>query len=260
MFKRLGEEIQGIKDRDPAARTTLEVLLLYPGFHAVLSHRIAHRFYKIKWFFLARFISQFSKFLTGIEIHPGAIIGKNLFIDHGSGVVIGETTEIGDNVTIYQGATLGGTGKDKGKRHPTIGDNVLISTGAKVLGPFKVGDNAKVGANAVVLGEVPMNTTVVGVWKGQSVKKSLEFDCLKCQHFVVSTDTFDLKVTDKKVNVYKNESDDKITINIVVDKDKDENVNKEICKEVMNDLKLDCPQDCTGCPSCKKELHFNPND
>jgi serine O-acetyltransferase len=165
MFKGLREEIQGIKERDPAARSSLEVLLLYPGLHAVLMHRIAHSCHRMKLFFIARFISQFSRFITGIEIHPGAKIGKKLFIDHGSGVVIGETTEIGDNVTIYQGATLGGTGKDKGKRHPTVGNNVLISTGAKVLGPFKVGDNAKIGANAIILAEVPENITVVGLWK-----------------------------------------------------------------------------------------------
>lgn len=258
MFKRLREEIQGIKDRDPAARNAFEVITLYPGFHAVLFHRIAHRLYKAKWFYMARFISQFSKFLTGIEIHPGAKIGKNLFIDHGSGVVIGETTEIGDNVTIYQGATLGGTGKDKGKRHPTIGNNVLISTGAKVLGPFKVGDNAKIGANAVVLAEVPANITVVGVWKGENVKKSLDFDCVKCKQFVVSTDKFDLKLSDNKINVYTSETDDKVIINLVVDKDN--RPGQEICKEVLGDLNIDCPQDCTGCPNCTKELHFNPND
>lgn len=169
--------IKGIKERDPAARNAIEVILLYPGFHAVILHRLAHFFYKIKFFFTARLISQLSRFFTGIEIHPGARIGKNLFIDHGSGVVIGETTEIGDNVTIYQGATLGGTGKDKGKRHPTIGNNVLISTGAKVLGPFKVGDNAKVGANAVVLAEVPANTTVVGVWKKSNFEQTTKIDC-----------------------------------------------------------------------------------
>lgn len=170
MFERLREEIKGVKERDPAARTTLEVLFLYPGLHAVFLHRIAHKFYCWRMFFIARAISHIGRFLTGIEIHPGAKIGKYLFIDHGSGVVIGETTEIGDNVTIYQGATLGGTGKDKGKRHPTVGNNVLISTGAKVLGPFKIGDNAKIGANAVVLAEVPENTTVVGVWKGSRAK------------------------------------------------------------------------------------------
>lgn len=163
MFKTIKEEIKVILERDPAARSWLEVLLLYPGLHAVLSHRLAHWFYNRKMFFIARAISQISRFFTGIEIHPGAKIGKGLFIDHGMGVVIGETTEIGDNCTIYQGVTLGGTGKDKGKRHPTIGNNVLIGSGAKVLGPFKVGDNSKIAANAVVLREVPPNSTVVGV-------------------------------------------------------------------------------------------------
>ncbi len=163
MFTRLRADINAIKERDPAARNTFEILLLYSGLHAIMLHRPAHFFYKHKWFFTARFISQFSRFMTGIEIHPGAKIGKGVFIDHGSGVVIGETTEIGDGCTIYQGATLGGTGKEKGKRHPTLGKNVLVGTGAKILGPFKVGDNAKIAANAVVLEEIPPNSTAVGV-------------------------------------------------------------------------------------------------
>lgn len=163
IFKTLREEIQVVFDRDPAAKSVLEVIFCYPGFHAVINHRIAHFFYKKKFYFIARLISHISRFLTGIEIHPGAKIGKGLFIDHGSGVVIGETAEIGDNVTIYQGVTLGGTGKEKGKRHPTIGNNVTISTGAKVLGSFTVGDNAKIGAGSVVLKSVPPNCTVVGV-------------------------------------------------------------------------------------------------
>jgi len=171
MFRQLIDDARAIAERDPAAKNIWEVILLYPGFHAIFFHRIAHWFYKKKMFFIARFISQFSRFMTGIEIHPGAKIGKRLFIDHGMGVVIGETAEIGDNCTIYHGATLGGTGKDKGKRHPTIGNNVLISAGAKVLGPFKVGDNARIGANAVVLSEVEPNTTVVGV-PGRIVKRS----------------------------------------------------------------------------------------
>lgn len=169
-FKDLLQDARSIAERDPAAKSVIEVILLYPGFHAIFFHRIAHWFYKKKMFFIARFISQLSRFLTGIEIHPGAKIGRGLFIDHGMGVVIGETAEIGDNCTIYHGVTLGGTGKDKGKRHPTIGNNVLISTGAKVLGPFKVGDNSKIGANAVVLNEVEPNTTVVGV-PGRTVKR-----------------------------------------------------------------------------------------
>ncbi len=163
MFTRLRADINAIKERDPAARNTFEILLLYSGLHAIMLHRPAHFFYKHKFFFTARFISQFARLITGIEIHPGAKIGKGVFIDHGSGVVIGETTEIGDGCTIYQGATLGGTGKEKGKRHPTLGKNVLVGTGAKILGPFKVGDNAKIAANAVVLEEIPPNSTAVGV-------------------------------------------------------------------------------------------------
>lgn len=163
MFKHLNEDIKAIKDRDPAARNSVEIFLLYSGLHAIIYHRIAHWFYKRRMFFIARWISQTAKFLTGVEIHPGAKIGKGLFIDHGSGIVIGETTEIGDNCLLYQGVTLGGTGKDKGKRHPTLGNNVLVGTGAKVLGPFKVGDNARIAANAVVLEEVPPNATAVGI-------------------------------------------------------------------------------------------------
>lgn len=156
-------DINAIKERDPAARNSMEVLLLYPGLHAIIWHRIAHFFYKRKFFFIARLISQFARWLTGIEIHPGAKIGKGVFIDHGMGVVIGETAEVGDDCTIYQNVTLGGTGKDHGKRHPTIGKNVLIGSGAKVLGPFTVGDNSKIAANAVVLNEVPPDSTCVGV-------------------------------------------------------------------------------------------------
>ncbi|NLC53991.1 MAG: serine O-acetyltransferase [Firmicutes bacterium] len=163
MFTYIREGIKAIFERDPAARSTLEVILCYPGFHALLAYRIAHWFYRHKLFLLARLISQVARFFTGIEIHPGAKIGKGLFIDHGMGVVIGETTEIGDNVTIYQGVTLGGTGKEKGKRHPTIGNNVIIAAGAKVLGSITVGDNAKIGAGAVVIRPVPANSTVVGV-------------------------------------------------------------------------------------------------
>ncbi|NLM37388.1 MAG: serine O-acetyltransferase [Firmicutes bacterium] len=163
MFTYLRASIKAIFERDPAARSVLEVILCYPGFHALLAHRIAHWFYRHKLFLIARLISQIARFFTGIEIHPGAKIGKGLFIDHGMGVVIGETTEIGDNVTIYQGVTLGGTGKEKGKRHPTIGNNVIIAAGAKVLGSITVGDNAKIGAGAVVVRPVPPNSTVVGV-------------------------------------------------------------------------------------------------
>jgi serine O-acetyltransferase len=163
MFRRLKEDIDVIFEQDPAARSYLEVILTYSGLHAIWSHRIAHAFYKRKFYFLARVISQASRFFTGIEIHPGAIIGRRFFIDHGMGVVIGETCEIGDNVTLYQGVTLGGTGKEKGKRHPTLKDNVLVSTGAKVLGSITIGENSKVGGGSVVLKDVPPNSTVVGV-------------------------------------------------------------------------------------------------
>lgn len=162
MFKQLSYDIKSIMERDPAARSKIEVLLLYPGVHAVIGHRIAHHFYKSKCFFIARWVSQVNRFFTGIEIHPGAKIGKGLFIDHGSGVVIGETAKIGDDCIIYQGVTLGGTGKDKGKRHPTLGNNVMIGAGARVLGAFTIGDNALIAANAVVLEEVPEGATVVG--------------------------------------------------------------------------------------------------
>ncbi len=180
MFKRLKEDIDVVFDQDPAARSYLEVILTYSGLHAIWFHRIAHWFYKKKMFFIARVISQFSRFLTGIEIHPGAKIGRRLFIDHGMGVVIGETCEIGDDVTIYQGVTLGGTGKEKGKRHPTIKNNVLVSAGAKVLGSITIGENSKIGAGSVVLKDVPPNATVVGipgkvvVKDGVRVKKDLD--------------------------------------------------------------------------------------
>lgn len=171
MFKGLLSDAKSIAKRDPAAKNVLEVILLYPGFHALLYHRFAHWFYKKKLFFIARFVSQFARFVTGIEIHPGAVIGSGLFIDHGMGVVIGETAEIGNNCTIYHQVTLGGTGKDKGKRHPTIGDNVLIGAGAKLLGPFKVGDNAMIGAGSVVVEEVENETTVTGP-KARAVKRA----------------------------------------------------------------------------------------
>jgi serine O-acetyltransferase len=163
MFSTLKEDIQTVFERDPAAKSTFEVVMTYSGLHALWAYRIAHFFYKRKFFTLARIISQVSRFFTGIEIHPGAKIGRRLFIDHGSGVVIGETTEIGDDVTIYQGVTLGGTGKEKGKRHPTIGDGVMIASGAKVLGSITIGNNSKIGAGSVVLKPVPPNSTVVGV-------------------------------------------------------------------------------------------------
>ena len=163
------EEMQVIMERDAAIKTPMEVFL-YPSFKAIMRHRVAHWLYEHKLFFLARWYSQRTVRKTGIEIHPGATIGKGLFIDHGNGVIIGETTVIGDNVTLYQGVTLGGTGKEQGKRHPTIGNNVMISAGAKVLGSFTVGENSKIGAGSVVLSEVPPNCTVVGV-PGRVVKR-----------------------------------------------------------------------------------------
>lgn len=163
MANRLTELLGAYQARDPAARSKLEIFLLYPGVHAVIRHRIAHFFYRHHLYFLARLESQWNRKRTGIEIHPGAKIGRRFVIDHGMGIVIGETAEIGDDVLLYHGVTLGGTGKDQGKRHPTIGNNVLIGCGAKVLGPFKVGDGARIAANSVVLSEVPENATAVGV-------------------------------------------------------------------------------------------------
>ena len=163
MFRQLREDIAIVKEKDPAARSSLEILLTYSGLKAVRSYRRAHWFYQHKWFTIARIISQRARHKTGIEIHPGAQIGKGLFIDHGMGIVFGETTVIGDNCTIYHGVTLGGTGKDTGKRHPTLGNNVLIGAGTKVLGPVYIGDNARIGAGSVVLRNLPANCTAVGV-------------------------------------------------------------------------------------------------
>lgn len=170
MFARMKEDIETIFENDPAARSWFEVVFTYSGLHALWAHRVAHWFYKKSWFTIARIISQASRFMTGIEIHPGAVIGRRFFIDHGMGVVIGETCEIGDDVLLYHGVTLGGTGKERGKRHPTIGNNVVISAGAKVLGSFTVGDNSRIGSNSVVLSEVPANSTVVGI-PGKIVKR-----------------------------------------------------------------------------------------
>lgn len=163
MFDRLREDVRTVFERDPAAHSKAEVLLCYPGLRALWWHRMAHKAYLRGHTLRARLMSKHARRVTGIEIHPGARIGKGFFIDHGSGVVIGETAEIGDNVTLYQGVTLGGTGKDTGKRHPTIGNNVLVGSGAKVLGPFKVGDNSRIASNAVVLSEIPPDSTAVGV-------------------------------------------------------------------------------------------------
>lgn len=163
MFAQMKKDIDAIMLRDPAAKTRLEAALCYPGLHAIWLHRIAHHLYLKGWVVFPRLLNTFSRFLTGIDIHPGAKLGPGLFIDHGMGLVIGETAELGSNVTLYQGVTLGGTGKEKGKRHPTIGNNVVVSSGAKVLGSFKVGDNSKIGSGSVVLKEVPPNSVVVGV-------------------------------------------------------------------------------------------------
>src|SRR3712207_2818692 len=163
MFKTLIYDLDNVLKKDPAARNKLEVFLLYPSVHAIIMYRITHFLYTKNLFFLARLLSQISRFFTGIEIHPGAKIGKGFFIDHGMGVVIGETAEVGDNVTLFHGTTLGGTGKDKGKRHPTLGNNILVGSGAKILGPINIGDNSKVGANSVVLKDIPEGSTVVGI-------------------------------------------------------------------------------------------------
>lgn len=183
-FKQLKEDVDVIFDQDPAARSYVEVILTYAGLHAVWSHRLAHIFYRKKFFFIARVISQISRFFTGVEIHPGAKIGRRFFIDHGMGVVIGETCEIGDNVTIYQGVTLGGTGKEKGKRHPTLKNHVLVASGAKVLGAITIGEESKIGAGSVVLKDVPDYSTVVGIpghvvmQNGKKIKRDLQHNKL----------------------------------------------------------------------------------
>lgn len=184
LFKRMKEDMDVVFEQDPAARTYFEVFLTYSGLHAIWSHRVAHRFYKWKLYFIARAISQVARFITGIEIHPGAVIGRRFFIDHGMGVVVGETCEIGDNVTIYQGVTLGGTGHEKGKRHPTIKDNALIATGAKVLGNITIGEYSKIGGGSVVLKDVPNNATVVGI-PGRVVKQDGKKISQKLDHHIL---------------------------------------------------------------------------
>ncbi|QKY70923.1 serine O-acetyltransferase EpsC [Lentibacillus sp. CBA3610] len=193
-FKRMKEDMDVVFEQDPAARSYIEVFLTYSGLHAIWSHRVAHFFFNRRMFFIARSISQISRFFTGIEIHPGAQIGRKLFIDHGMGVVIGETCEIGDNVTLFQGVTLGGTGKEKGKRHPTVKDNAMITTGAKVLGNITIGNSSKVGAQSVVLKDIPEHSTVVGVpgkvvvQNGEKIRKNLDHYKLpdpvadRCEH------------------------------------------------------------------------------
>ncbi len=179
LVSRLSEEIQSYVDRDPAVRSAGEVFFTYPGFHAVVWHRLAHALYRRRWYFLARLVSALSRWLTGIEIHPGAKIGRRLFIDHGTGVVIGETAEIGDDVTLYQGVTLGGTTLEKGKRHPTLEDGVIVGAGAQVLGPFTIGRRARIGANSVVLKPVPPCATVMGV-PGRVIKgKNTDPECFE---------------------------------------------------------------------------------
>ena len=175
-------DIEAVKARDPAAKSDVEILFLYSGVHALLAYRVSHKLYVGKHYFSARLISQAARFLTGIEIHPGATIGRGLFIDHGMGVVIGETAEIGDNCTLYQGVTLGGTGKDTGKRHPTLGDNVMVGAGAKVLGPFKIGSGTKVASGAVVLEEIPENSTAVGIPARVVRKGGKKPDCMDQVH------------------------------------------------------------------------------
>jgi len=163
MFRAIREQVDTIFNEDPAARSVIEIILCYPGFHAILLHRVAHRLYRAGWPLAARVVSQISRALTGIEIHPGAKVGRRFFIDHGMGVVVGETAEIGDDVLLYQGVTLGGTGKEKGKRHPTLGNHVVVGTGAKVLGNIRIGDHVKIGAGSVVVHPVPDHSTVVGI-------------------------------------------------------------------------------------------------
>lgn len=199
----LWSDAKNIAEKDPAAKGVWGVIFLYAGYHAIFWHKPAHFFYRHRWFTFARLISQVTRFFTGVEIHPGAKIGDNLFIDHGMGIVIGETAEIGNNCTIYQGVTLGGTGKDKGKRHPTIGNNVLIGAGAKVLGPFKVGDNVQIGANAVVLKEIPPDCTVTGI-PGRIVKQD--------QKRVPSSDLNQVNLPDPVMNEFSrlNEALDKL--------------------------------------------------
>ncbi len=213
-FKQLRDDIRAVLERDPAARNSFEVLMLYPGINAVFWHRLSHFLFNHKMKFIARWISQTVRFFTGIEIHPGASIGKRFFIDHGMGVVIGETTIIGDDCTIYQGVTLGGTGKDHGKRHPTLGNNVMVGSGAKILGPFTVGDNSKIAAGAVVLSEVPPNSTCVGVpariVKREGIRVKADLDQVKIPDPVSSqmcTLSVHIANLEKEIENLKNKSD-----------------------------------------------------
>ncbi|MBP2078960.1 serine O-acetyltransferase [Oceanobacillus polygoni] len=219
ILKTMKEDMDVVFEQDPAARTYIEVMLTYSGLHAVWAHRIAHGFFKRRLFFIARVISQTSRFFTGIEIHPGAKIGRRLFIDHGMGVVIGETCEIGDNVTIFQGVTLGGTGKERGKRHPTVKDNALISTGAKVLGAITIGESSKVGGGSVVLKDVPDHSTVVGVpgrvviQNGERVRRDLDHHKIpdpvadRCEHMQVQIDELKAEIAKLKQGSVKQHVD-----------------------------------------------------
>jgi serine O-acetyltransferase len=222
MFKTLKKDIAVIFERDPAAKSVFEVIFCYQGLHAIWLHRIAHYLFKKGWIFLPRLISNFARFITGIEIHPGATISEGLFIDHGAGTVIGETVEIGKNVTLYQGVTLGGTGKEKGKRHPTIGDNVVVASGAKVLGSFTVGHNAKIGAGSVVLKEVPPYATVVGIpgkvvlLYGEKVTENIDLahdqlpdpdeEMIQCMHRSLLKLEEKVKKLEKELKKYESES------------------------------------------------------
>lgn len=222
MFKTLKKDIAVIFERDPAAKSVFEVIFCYQGLHAIWLHRIAHYFFKKGWIFWPRLISNFARFITGIEIHPGAKISEGLFIDHGAGTVIGETVEIGKNVTLYQGVTLGGTGKEKGKRHPTIGDNVVVASGAKVLGSFTVGHNAKIGAGSVVLKEVPPYATVVGIpgkvvlLYGEKVTENIDLahdqlpdpdeEMIQCMHRSLLKLEEKVKKLEKELKKYESES------------------------------------------------------
>ena len=222
MFKTLKKDITVIFERDPAATSVFEVIFCYQGLHAIWLHRIAHYLFKKGWIFLPRLISNFARFITGIEIHPGAKMSEGLFIDHGAGTVIGETVEIGKNVTLYQGVTLGGTGKEKGKRHPTIGDNVVVASGAKVLGSFTVGHNAKIGAGSVVLKEVPPYATVVGIpgkvvlLYGEKVTENIDLahdqlpdpdeEMIQCMHRSLLKLEEKVKKLEKELKKYESES------------------------------------------------------
>lgn len=222
MFKTLKKDIAVIFERDPAAKSVFEVIFCYQGLHAIWLHRIAHYFFKKGWIFWPRLISNFARFITGIEIHPGATISEGLFIDHGAGTVIGETVEIGKNVTLYQGVRLGGTGKENGKRHPTIGDNVVVASGAKVLGSFTVGHNAKIGAGSVVLKEVPPYATVVGIpgkvvlLYGEKVTENIDLahdqlpdpdeEMIQCMHRSLLKLEEKVKKLEKELKKYESES------------------------------------------------------